>query len=200
MSGRSCRRRYFVQPRLQGRFIALFGVLTLLGALASAIATGTLAHQALDEAMFRAHFAERSTTDILLPVLLRVNGVAAAAMIACGLLAATWVFARQSRTVDALCARMASWKARQEQGTGAPEPPLSGGWATDLEVALSDAEGALRATYRSAAAQASGLASAAERLESTLGSEHSDEALATVGERLERTAAALARCQTEERA
>ena len=164
MARRPVRRHYFVQPKLQGRFIAVFAALAVLGGVATGIAAGAAVHDALGEVMFRAHFTERSTGDVVLPVLLRVNGVAALAIVACGALAGAWLFRRQERTLDHLCAQMGAWARDLERGTAlAPAEASSPGWAAELQGAFLRADRSLRTAYASAAEAARELAALTPR-------------------------------------
>jgi hypothetical protein len=82
-----------------------------------------------------------------------------------------------------------------------PQAALSRGWASDLQRAFCDADGALRATYRHAADQASELRAAAHRIEDALRREKQTGDLArhleAAGQRIEDIEAALARHQSE---
>lgn len=206
------RKRYFVRRGFQGRFIAAFVALALFGAIATAVAAGLAADRTLEEALFRAHFSERSTRDLLLPVLLKVNGAAAVAMIVGGILVALVLFARQARALDALCSRLARW--RRELGAAAEGPApasvpapsaaaFAPGWAADLDAAFRDAESALHATYRSSRQDASALAADAARLERSVGEDGAKATLprdlAALGERLGRIEATLAQYQPADR-
>jgi len=136
--------------------------------------------RALSEAKFRAHGVERSTGDIVLPVLLRTNGVAAVAVVLAAVAAALWVFKRSSAVLDALCRHLGAWQeaeAARAHGSGAgpaiveagETDPGALGWAEDLGEAFTEADGALWTTYRSVGEGASAVASAAERIETALG-------------------------------
>jgi len=201
------RRHYFVRRGMQGRFIAAFLALALVGAAATAVAAGLAVARTLDAALFRAHFTERSTSDLLLPVLLKVNVAAAAAIIAGGLLIALIFFARQAQALDRLCARLGGWQLevrspiadRPSKTDHAASCPAQG-WAADLEVAFRDAEQALRATYESALKEAVALTADAEKLSHVATVDGADASLAraaqTLRERLDRIEAALAGIQT----
>lgn len=210
MAKRTARRHYFVQHRFQGRFIAAFCLLALIGALVAAAACGLAVNRALGAAKFRAHFVEQSTGEIVLPVLLRVNCVVALAVIAFGVLAAVYVFRRTSRVLDGLCSRLAQWQSLEaeavqgEAPVSAPTPPTgaaspSVGWAADVARAICDAENALRATYRAVAKEASEMESAAGRVEVALSGGASEGEVAAeldaVSQRIAGMEAGLARCQ-----
>ena len=167
------RRRFFVQRRFQGRFIAIFGLLTLAAAAAAALATSIAVDRALSEAMFRAHISERSTGEIVLPALLKTNARVTAATILGGIVAAALVFRRSATHLDDLCFRLATWEW-QIAGGAAGDRPLTcpnnpRRWTSELDRALLTADESMRARYRPLADRADHLASAAGRLTAALG-------------------------------
>ena len=187
MAQRPMRRRYLVQRGPQARFIAVFTAIGLAGALATALASGLTVHGELGAAMFRAHLGERSTGELVLPVLMRVNGAAALTTMALGIVAGVLLFRRQARDVDELCVRLAGW----QRGHGLEHPPATD-WAAAVEHALREADGALRTTYREAAERAAAVAAAAERL-SQAGS--STEDVESIRSQVESVAASLGKFQ-----
>ncbi len=209
MTEKTARRRYFVQRGFQTRFIAVFCVLTLIGAVAASLACGLVMYRALDEAKFRAHFVGRSTGEILLPALLKVNGVAAFVTVLCGVLLAAYVFRRSSRVLNDLCSRWARWQrerawsgeGERAQSPASPLPPQAPCWTDELEKTFRDAESALDATYSAVAEEASQLEAAAERVEIALskGTRESEFAgeLELIGERIVDMEAGLARYQSD---
>jgi hypothetical protein len=165
MDGRGHRRRYFVQRRFQGRFIAAFVALAVAGGVAAAVISGVLVHRELTATLFRAHIAERSTGEMVLPLLVRVNGLCVAATLAVAGVIGFAVLRRQARAVDALCARLAAWReAIQAGAVPADGPTLGADWAVAVDTALGEADAALRTAYGAAAARTRELADAAGRL------------------------------------
>ncbi len=169
-------RRYFVRRRFQGWFIAAFCILVCAGGAAAAVVTGFAVNEALGRAMYRSHYFEQSTGAIVMPVLIKVNAIAALVVIVGEVGLAAWVFSRASKAVDRLCARFAQWQAHVEQGTteAAPGEPESAAdsraqdWIGDLEQAICVANEALHETYHEAAAAAKQAATAADRLHARL--------------------------------
>ncbi len=169
------RRRFFVQRRFQGRFIAIFCVLALLAAAVAAAATGMAVDAALKEAMFRAHFSERSTGEIVLPVLLKLNALVAAAATLVSVLVAALIFRRSATRLDDLCGQLAQWEARLGErragGSAPPCPDERRDWTVELGRAVLVADASLRARYRPLAQRAAWLADAARRCETALAEE-----------------------------
>ena len=171
-------RRYFVRRRFQGWFIAVFCILVCAGGAAAAAVTGFAAHEALGRAMFRSHYFEQSTGDIVMPVLVKVNAIAALVVIVGEAALAAWFFSRASKAVDTLCARFAQWRGHVEQDTvgamqGGPEiaaDTQAHGWVGDLEQAICYAEAALHSTYHDAAVAAEQAAAVADRIHAGLSS------------------------------
>lgn len=169
------RRRFFVQRRFQGRFIAIFCALALLAAVVAAAATGIAVDAVLKEAMFRAHISERSTGEIVLPVLLNVNVLVSAVATLVSVLVAAVVFRRSAAHLGHLCERLAEWEARLgELRDGGSDPPCLDeqcGWALDLGRAVLLADASLRARYRPLAERAARTAGTARRCETALAQE-----------------------------
>jgi len=166
------RRRFFVQRKFQTQFIAIFGTFALIAAVSAAVATGIAVDGALSEAMFRAHISQRSTGEIVLPVLLRVNSLVAAAAILGSFAAAAFAFRRSSAQLDDLCFRLAKWEWQLAGGVGdfdgPPIPDDRRHWTADLELAMLTADESLRLRYRPIAERAGRLAGAARGLEAAL--------------------------------
>ncbi|MFW6108201.1 MAG: hypothetical protein ACOC8D_00155 [bacterium] len=197
MEERGHRRRYFVQRGFQGRFIAIFVALVVAGGVAAAAASGVLVHRALTATLFRAHIAERSTGEIVLPWLVRVNGLCVAVTLAVAAAVGFALFRRQARAVDALCTRLAAWReALQAGGVPADGPPLGTEWAAAVDRALGEADATLRAAYGAASARARELADEAERL--ARGSGDAAHALESLDEKLAAVDDVLSRFQSPE--
>ncbi len=167
-------RRAFVRKPRQRGFIAVFVGLALVISIGAAVATGVAVDRSLSAAMFRAHFGEQSTGEIVLPVLLRVNGTAAVVALVLGFGFAVTMFRRADSCLERTCVRLGQW----ERGLANPGlrgtavqfevPEKSNGWTKGLEVALITAQARLNATYHEGAEEAQAAALAARQLEAAL--------------------------------
>jgi hypothetical protein len=168
------RRQYLVRRRFQGRFIVVFLGLASIAAIAAGVVTGVAVDQALASALFRAHFVEQSTGEIVLPVMLKVNGSAVAATLVCAILVAHRMFCRAMGRLDALTAHLANWASRlagveaTDTQASAGSVPETEGWTADLERSLCAAQRGLQARYAETANEARALVSEAQRLRAEL--------------------------------
>lgn len=189
------RRRYFVQRKFQGRFIATFGALALVAAAAAAAATSIAVDGALSDAMFRAHISQRSTGQIVLPVLLKVNGLVAAVASIGSIVAAVLVFRSAAAGLDDLCFRLAQWEWQLTEGASngqaSPFPDGPHHWTADFEQAMCTADESLRARYRPLAERAGRVAGAARVVEAALADPDPSDRIRSEIERIGRDIAAL---------
>lgn len=168
MRPRSGRRRYFVRTRYQGRFIAVFASLACAGAVATAVASGIAVDRALTEAMFRAHFMEQSTGDLVLPVLLTVNSLGAMAVLVCSAAAAAFLFRQASVAVDRICNQLAASEGHRDADGSTPREIGGSEWIADVAKAFESADESLRLRFAHILDQAKALETSAQQLEETL--------------------------------
>ena len=165
------RRRFFVHRRFQARFIAIFSVFAVSGAVVAAVATRFTVDGVLRDAMFRAHFSARSTGAIILPELLKVNALVAGVAFLASVVVAALLFRWSAARLDDICSRLAQWEQRLAGAVG-PAAPLARDdprhWTVDLERAVLAADASLRARYRPIAARAARLADTARQLQADL--------------------------------
>jgi len=214
MNGRTKRRQYFSRRRVQFPFILIFCLLVFVQGIATGVATYIVADEVLSKAMFRAHFTERSTGDVLLSVIVRVNAVAALCVMVVGLLTALYWFTRQSRKLNKLVQRMSEWQRdlrHKDAKRADPSPTLSQatpksdlGWISEMEESYHYANRKLRTTYASVATAASELLTSAATLETNLANSAAttaDQAVVSLNDfaqRLETIKSELARYQSSE--
>ncbi|MBZ0221295.1 MAG: methyl-accepting chemotaxis protein [Candidatus Methylomirabilis sp.] len=76
------RRNYFVDKKLQSRFAAVFAGTVLLGLAANLLAAYFLIDRELGQGLYKIHIKIRTTSEIAVPVLLKLGAVTVSAVLA----------------------------------------------------------------------------------------------------------------------
>ncbi len=100
------RRTYFVMKSFQARFILVSALLIIAGLAAAAWYTAYEVRDALENALYRSHITQESTGQFILPILLRVNILAAAAFLALALIIFTALKRRYNSYFERLTRKM----------------------------------------------------------------------------------------------
>jgi len=99
------RRKYFINRHYQGRFMAAFIGASVIGVAMTALATVRFVSLGIDAKLFSSHFNISNTTDIVLPVAVKVNLIFfILCVIMIGLLGVYY-----SRKADRLASGMLEW-------------------------------------------------------------------------------------------
>jgi methyl-accepting chemotaxis protein len=76
------RRQFFINRKLQGRFIAGFTLAVLLGLTANLLVSYFLIDRELNEELYKIHIKIRTTSEIAVPILLKLSAITIPAILA----------------------------------------------------------------------------------------------------------------------